>query len=493
MSMASPAKTLKEWLEEAAAKLQESDWSPVAGSIANTSSQTFEYPGGSRVTVSGLGGVEAVPSEVSVTQDGDTFNVTGPSYSQLGMQGYAQPLGNVNRKRDYEDVNPKLDASQEFASAVKSDVFMNARVQNPKTTSVGYFSYLTPAEQLEQARDAKKRFAGGLGNHNFNDHVKSVVGSGKYQQLDAQRKANEESATRGIWDKYKEAIRSGQYELTGKLQKQAEQIQNKVYKDFVSKVETLYFDEFKKQTGLDPFGSKTSTPDAPEDSTDSSNDTSTIDAPIEDPYFQRIFPDEPVPTPENDVLDQLVQRYSKYATAKNFLDHYADNFVYGDGKQDQNLTNLMSSSDLQWLTNAFAKQKEFSDPRPLDNPQDAVDRVLERSGAPAGIIMSIGNGAQIDMDYYKRTGDIKLNKSYVFTEPDDFGARSDSDPLSRILTLGTAGYARIKAGGHPFADASNFIQNPMRFHVVIPGPKKKKKKVDESLSYARIVALMKDT
>lgn len=492
MSMASPAKKLKEWLEEAAAaKLQESDWSPVAGSIANSSSQTFEYPGGSRVTVSGLGGVEAVPSEVSVTQDGDTFNVTGPSYSQLGMQGYAQPMANVNRKRDYEDVNPKLDASQEFASAVKSDVFMNARVQNPKTTSVGYFSYMNPAEQLEQAKDAKKRFAGGLGNHNFNDHVKGVVGSEKYQQLDDQRKANEESATRDIWDQWKEATRSGKYGLADKLQKQAEQIQSKVYRDFVDKVEVLYFDEFKKQTGLDPFGSKkstdtpnkTPTPDAPEDSTD---------APIEDPYFQRIFPDEPVPTPENDVLDQLVQRYSKYATAKNFIDHYADNFVYGDGKQDQNLTNLMSSSDKKWLTNALAKQKEFSDPRPLDNPQDAVDRVLERGGAPSGIRMSIGNGAKIDMDYYKRTGDIKLDKSYVFTEPDDFGARSDSDPLSNILSIGTKSYARIKAGGHPFADASNFIQNPMRFHVIIPGPKKKKK-VDESLSYARIVALMKDT
>ena len=297
--MASPAKKLKEWLEEAAAaKLQESGWSPVAGSIANTSSQTFEYPGGSRVTVSGLGGVEAVPSEVSVTQDGDTFNVTGPSYSQLGMQGYAQPLGNVNRKRDYEDVNPKLDASQEFSSAVKSDVFMNARVQDPKIqTSKGYFSYMSPAEQLEQARDAKKRFAGGLGNQNFNDHVKGVVGYEKYQQLDDQRKANEESATRDIWDQYKEAIRTGKYELTDKLQKQAEQIQDKVYRDFVGKVESLYFDEFKKQTGLDPFGSKTSTPDAPEDSTDSSNDTSTSDAPIEDPYFQRIFPDEPVPAP----------------------------------------------------------------------------------------------------------------------------------------------------------------------------------------------------
>ena len=112
--MASPAKKLKKWLEEAAAaKLQESDWSPVAGSIANTSSQTFEYPGGSRVTVSGLGGVEAVPSEVTVTQAGDTGNVPGPSYSQLGLQGYAPK---INPK--YAEAKKKYD--EEYAAWEKA-------------------------------------------------------------------------------------------------------------------------------------------------------------------------------------------------------------------------------------------------------------------------------------------------------------------------------------------------------------------------------------
>ena len=43
-------------------QLQENDWTPVAGSIANSTGTTFEYPGGSRVTVSGLGGVETTPS-----------------------------------------------------------------------------------------------------------------------------------------------------------------------------------------------------------------------------------------------------------------------------------------------------------------------------------------------------------------------------------------------------------------------------------------------
>ena len=71
------------WREET--QLQESDWTPVAGSIANSTGTTFEYPGGSRVTVSGLGGVETTPSTVTINQFGDIFDVLAPNFSQLGL------------------------------------------------------------------------------------------------------------------------------------------------------------------------------------------------------------------------------------------------------------------------------------------------------------------------------------------------------------------------------------------------------------------------
>ena len=123
---------------------------------------------------------------------------------------------------------------------------------------------------------------------------------------------------------------------------------------------------------------------------------------------------------------------------------------------------------------------------PLDNPQDALDRIMNR--APRGIRNSIGNGAKIDMDYYRKTGDIKLDKDYVFTQEADLEYRGlPGIALLKPLIDAPKNYAKAKMGG----DISSLIQNPMRFHIVIPGPKKKKK-VDESLSYARIVALMKD-
>ena len=83
------------WREEI--NLQESEWSAISGSgPTNSASQSFQYggEGGPTATFSGLGGVEAYPSTVNV--DGETLNT--PNYSQLGLQGYAPPLGGVQRQ-----------------------------------------------------------------------------------------------------------------------------------------------------------------------------------------------------------------------------------------------------------------------------------------------------------------------------------------------------------------------------------------------------------
>ena len=124
--------------------LQESNWSPTTGSgPTNSIAQRFAYSLSNletgqpnTVTVSGLGGVESIPSTVSVDFGfGETEVVSAPTFSQLGLQGYAKPLGtDVRRRRDYEDVNPRLDASQEFARAVGADYMMNARVQSAAGT-----------------------------------------------------------------------------------------------------------------------------------------------------------------------------------------------------------------------------------------------------------------------------------------------------------------------------------------------------------------------
>ena len=80
--------------------MSESDWTPVAGSTANSTSQTFVHSTGATTTVSGLGGVETTPSTVTIDTFGDRFDVPAPEYGQYGMQGYAKPLGKEVMKRN---------------------------------------------------------------------------------------------------------------------------------------------------------------------------------------------------------------------------------------------------------------------------------------------------------------------------------------------------------------------------------------------------------
>ena len=89
--------------------------------------QTFVHnPSGQTVTTAGaLGGVETISSTVSIFGD----EIPGPDASQYGLQGYAKPM-NIMKRKDPEDTNKKLDASQEFAQKVGADVMMNARVQD---------------------------------------------------------------------------------------------------------------------------------------------------------------------------------------------------------------------------------------------------------------------------------------------------------------------------------------------------------------------------
>ena len=137
-------KQKSDWREEL--DLKESDWTPVDSPITNSTSQTFHYSipnletgEPNTFTVSGLGGVESLPSSVEVDfgfNENPPGGVNPPSYDQLALAGYAKPI--LMKRRDTEDVNPRLDASQEFAQKVGADVMMNARVDNEKDDSYYY-------------------------------------------------------------------------------------------------------------------------------------------------------------------------------------------------------------------------------------------------------------------------------------------------------------------------------------------------------------------
>lgn len=119
------------------------EWVPISSGPTNSSATTFGYFAGGEqqinyetgepitFTYSGLDGIENYPSTITVDQGmGEVHTTDAPTFSQLGLQGYAKPLGfEVRRRTDLKNVNPQLDASQEFAQRVGADYMMNARVQ----------------------------------------------------------------------------------------------------------------------------------------------------------------------------------------------------------------------------------------------------------------------------------------------------------------------------------------------------------------------------
>ena len=103
----------------------EEDFTVVSNGPTNSATQTFQHASGQNFSFSGIGGQEGHPSFVTVAGD----IAPAPNYNQLAIAGYVKPLGNVLKRKELEDTNSKLDASQEFAKKVGADVMMNARVK----------------------------------------------------------------------------------------------------------------------------------------------------------------------------------------------------------------------------------------------------------------------------------------------------------------------------------------------------------------------------
>ena len=143
-------KLKSDWRKE----LKESDWTPVAGSIANSTSQTFTYAvpnlqtgEPNTFTTFGLGGVETLPSSLTIDFGfGETETINPPTYNQIALAGYAKPI--VIKRKELEDINARLDASEEFAKQVNADVLMKARVEVPPEIKRFVASDFTPGEGL---------------------------------------------------------------------------------------------------------------------------------------------------------------------------------------------------------------------------------------------------------------------------------------------------------------------------------------------------------
>ena len=176
-----------DWREET--QLQESDWTPVAGSIANSSSQTFQYGGGGGPTArfSGLGGVEAYPSTVTVS--GETLNT--PDYSQLGLQGYAPPVGGIQRQTQQTE-NERIDAEiiklEEQIKQLQqkiSDLNKKQIATEPQYTGMSHGDYIDKTNEINDKWNEKTGPLGEIIYGSSSDSEKKAA----YAKLDVYERA----------------------------------------------------------------------------------------------------------------------------------------------------------------------------------------------------------------------------------------------------------------------------------------------------------------
>ena len=89
---------------------------------------------------------------------------------------------------------------------------------------------------------------------------------------------------------------------------------------------------------------------------------------------------------------------------------------------------------------------------------------------PSDLRNSLGNGSQLDVKQYLKTGNWQVNKSFVFTEPSDFQGRG----LGGLKKFGPQVYAvgkSIQKGTR--GDLRPYVNVPMNYNITISGSEAK--------------------
>ena len=173
-------------------------------------------------------------------------------------------------------------------------------------------------------------------------------------------------------------------------------------------------------------------------------------------------------------LDQIANRLN-LGTSKKFVDEYIK-YVNG-GEQDKDLTNLMSQDAKNNLRNILNREKKTidflltnsSDKEVRDHVRQSIINAGDRS---LDLQNSLGNGNNLDVEYYRQTGKYRFNNTYVFTEERDLEIRA-SGIIGRASerTIGIPirnapkNYVINKIGGKE--NLNKVIQNPMRYTIEI--------------------------
>ena len=174
---------------------------------------------------------------------------------------------------------------------------------------------------------------------------------------------------------------------------------------------------------------------------------------------------------DNDLLDMVAAK-GNVSTSKDMFDYYMDKFVDNPTDKSVNM-NRIFKPHLNTIKSYFPRiEQEIN----LGlNRGDSTDKIQKDVNdywnnvispqMPLDLRNSLGNGSQVDVDKFLKTGNWQINKDFVFTEKDDFTGRDMG-----ILGILPSWYARAKSiqkgtGG----DLSPYVNVPMKYNITIPG------------------------
>ena len=430
-------KKLKEFVQNIS-NLKESDFTNIT--TGNKVGQTFQHTSGATITLDGaLGGKMMVPSQVTLSLpfgEGD-ITVDGPTESDFSLAGFTKPLDLKLQKRiedqSVEEINDRLDASQEASGAETAKVTeMKANYEKVREGSPNLPSFDELTSDIKLPDIPKE----GWTYDQYLAMIEAIKAAGATAEEPIVKEiiAYSPTGTKIFIDKH------GQRNTPiGLIDAQA----------------SITAAVHKAITALDAaWEAYNKVPDLPDDYN--------LD--------------------DNDLLDKVAAK-ANVSTSKDMFDYYIDKFVDNPTNKSVNM-NRIFKPHLNTLKRYLPRIEQeinlgLNRGDSLDKIQKDVNEYWNNvisPQMPLDLRNSLGNGSQVDVDKFLKTGNWQINKDFVFTEPSDFTGRDMG-----IFGYAPQVYARAKSiqkgtGG----DLRPYVNVPMKYNITIPGSKKKKKKVNES-------------
>ena len=407
--------------------LKEAEWVALdTGGIANKTTQTFGLtdlgfpvigPDFNQVTANfgGLGGVDVQPSEVGYNgAEGESQTTPPPTYNQLALAGFTKPLPMFRRQGEAnaKEINSRLQAGQDFAQATGADAYMNARLEDEKKAH--------DLKMTEWATDALQALKDIQGNQEL--EVEDVVQTDRWE-LQKLVSAHNQSLYRKI-DALENKLQDNYFkrqDMMGYGTKEYGQYSYGGNYDATTaefdRTHVLKYDPAKKMHSIRDVGRTKKLLKLKAEDAAANKEIIELKKQFKDdpPKFDPFVPNnigtsyEP---PSKTTLDTV-----PLASAKAVFDYYLEEFLKNPHSGDVDLTNLISTGDIKWLSN-FIEEYVDENSRDADKWHQFMTAWNEKvTGGIAG--MGIGTGT-VPWSLRNILGDIGVATGEGFSEDDNY-------------------------------------------------------------------------